>query len=91
MSIVEEFNLDKIEEGKTYELYEGSYSSDEEIERKLKLAGYKYITEKKRIYVTKVYADELEHRIAVLDSGNVRIWEFESEEYYQMELEHHQD
>ncbi len=91
MSIVEEFNLEKIEEGKTYEMYEGSYSSEEEIERKLELAGYKFISEERRIYVTKVYADDIEKRIAVLDSGNIRIWDFDSEEYYEMELDHHRE
>jgi len=91
MSVVDEFNLEKIEEGETYQLYEGSYSSEEEIERKLELAGYKFIKEEKRIYVTKVYADEMEKRIAVLDSGNIRIWDFESEEYYDIELSHHQE
>ncbi|MCF8000543.1 MAG: hypothetical protein K9K76_01610 [Halanaerobiales bacterium] len=90
MSIVDEFNLEKIEEGSVYEMYEGNYSSDKEIVEKLRLAGYKFVNEEKRIYVTKVYADDLEYRIAVLDSGNIRIWDFDSEEYYQEELSHHQ-
>jgi hypothetical protein len=33
----------------------------------------------------------MEKRIAVLDSGNIRIWEFDSEEYYEMELDHHRE
>jgi hypothetical protein len=89
MLIVDEFNLEKIEESSIYEIYEGNYSSDEEIEHKLKLAGYKFIKEEKKIYIRKIYADDIELRIAILDSGNIRIWTFESEEYYEEELNHY--
>src|SRR6056297_280888 len=87
MSIVDEFNLEKIEESSVYEIYEGEYSSDEEIERKLKLAGYKFIGQEEKIYLTRYFADDLELRIAILDSGNIRIWDFASKEYYDQELE----
>ncbi|MGM0446368.1 MAG: hypothetical protein ACQEQH_08150 [Bacillota bacterium] len=89
MSIVDEFNLEKIEEGTVYEIYEGNYSSDEEIEEKLMLAGYKFVKEEEKIYIRKIYADDIEHRIAILDSGNIRIWTFESEDYYEEELNHY--